>query len=151
MVKLTDIAAQKVQEVRFPQARCTIRRALIVDQKREGDASFSAELAGILGVAQTYGRQVRSLVFEGFLVVAQLRDMLAAEDSSVVPQENQNGGPTLPKRAEPDLAHISIRQYDAGQRLAERAGHRLTINSVYRLPIDRLLIEFHNESCLDTS
>ena len=104
-----------------------------------------------MGVAQAHRSEVRSPVFEGLLVLAQLRDVLAAKDSPVVPQKNQNGGITLPKRAEADLAPIGIRQYDAGQRLAERTGHRSTINSVYRLPIDRLLIEFHNESRLDTS
>jgi hypothetical protein len=67
-------------------------------------------------------------------VLAQLRDMLAAEDSPVVPQENQNGRLIPPKRAELDLAPIGIRQYNAGQRLAERAGHRSTIDQYNRFP-----------------
>jgi hypothetical protein len=120
------IAAQQVQEVRFPQARCAIRRALIVYQERERDAGLFAEQAGVVGVAQAHRRQVRSLVFESPLVLAQLRDVLAAEDSPKVPQENQHGGLSLPKRAEPDLAPAGIRQNDAGERLAERAGHGST-------------------------
>jgi hypothetical protein len=144
------IAAQQMQEVRFPQARCAIRRPLIVYQKREGDAGLFAEQSGVVGVAQAHRGQIRSLVLERLLVLAQLRDMLAAEDSSVVPQENQHGGLILPKRAEADLAPIGIRQYNAGQRLAERAGHR-SIDPVYRLPIDRLLRNFPNESCIAPS
>jgi hypothetical protein len=140
------IAAQQVQEVGFPQARRAIRRALAVYQKRERDAGFLAEQAGVAGVAQAYRGQVRSFVFERLLMFAQLRDVLAAENSPVVPQKNQHGGLTLPKRAEPDLAPIGIRQHDAGQRLAEGAGHRSTIDPVYRHPIDRLLRKFPNGS-----
>jgi len=108
------IAAQQVQEIRFPQACCAIRRALIVYQKREGDAGLFAEQAGIVGVAQAHCRQVRAFVFERLLVLAQLRDMLAAKNSPVVPQENQHGRLALPKRAEADLAPVGIRQHDAG-------------------------------------
>jgi hypothetical protein len=108
------IAAQQMQQVRFPQACCAIRRALIVYQKREGDAGLFAEPAGIVGVAQAHCRQVRAFVFERLLVLAQLRDMLAAENSPVVPQENQHGRLALPKRAEADLAPVGIRQHDAG-------------------------------------
>jgi hypothetical protein len=103
------ITAQQVQKIRFPQARRAIRRALIVYQKRERDAGLFAEQAGVVGIAQAHRRQVRSFFFEGLLVLAQLRDMLAAEDSSVVPQENQHGVLTLPKRTEPDVAPIGIR------------------------------------------
>jgi len=117
------IAAQQVQEIRFSQARCAIRSALIVYQERERDAGLFAEQTGVVGVAQAYRRQIRSLVFERLLVLAQLRDVLAAKESTIVPKENQHGGLTLPKRAEPDLTRIGIRQNDAGQRIAERAGH----------------------------
>ncbi len=57
-------------------------------------------------------------------MLAQLRDVLAAEDSTVVPQEDQDRGLVLPKRAEPDLAASGVRKHDAGQGFAERAGHR---------------------------
>ena len=73
--------------------------------------------------------------------------MLAAENSTIVPQENQDSGPCLPKRAEPDLAAVGIGKGDAGQGFAERAGHRLTVDPVYRLPIERLPRNFPNESC----
>jgi hypothetical protein len=52
-------------------------------------------------------------------VFAQLRDVLAAENSTVVPQENQDSGSRLPKGPEPDLAAIGVGKNDAGQRFAE--------------------------------
>jgi hypothetical protein len=56
-------------------------------------------------------------------VFAQLRYMLAAEYSSIVPQEDQHGRLALPKRTQPNLASIAVRQDDAGERSAERTSH----------------------------
>jgi hypothetical protein len=39
---------------------------------------------------------------EGLLVFAQLRDVLAAEDSAVVAEEDEDGGIVFPERAETD-------------------------------------------------
>jgi hypothetical protein len=41
-------------------------------------------LLRISPVAEAYGRQVRAPVSERLLLCAQLRDMLAAEDSTIV-------------------------------------------------------------------
>jgi hypothetical protein len=105
--RLRVIAAQQMQQVRFPQARCAICRALVVYQKQERDPGLFAEQAGVVEVAQAHRSEASSLVLERLLVLAQLRDMLAAEDSPVVPQENQNGRLILPKRAELDLSLTS--------------------------------------------
>jgi hypothetical protein len=125
------IAAQQMQQVRFPQARCAICRALVVYKKRERDTGLFAEQAGVVGVAQAYRSEVRSLILEGLLVLTQLRDVLAAEDSTPMAEENQHRGLCPPERAEPDLAAIGVRKNDSGQRFAERAGHRSTIRSSY--------------------
>jgi hypothetical protein len=77
--------------------------------------------------------------------------VLAAENSTPVPQENQDSGLRLPERAEPDLAAIGIGKGDAGEGFAERAGHRSTTDPVYRLPIEHLLKDFPNESAIFTS
>jgi hypothetical protein len=45
-------------------------------------------------------------------VLAQLRDVFAAEDSAVVAQENDYGWLRLPQRAEPDGAFIGIGESD---------------------------------------
>jgi hypothetical protein len=45
-------------------------------------------------------------------MLAQLRDVLAAEDSSIVTQKQQNGWFSLPKRAQPYLVSARFRQND---------------------------------------
>jgi hypothetical protein len=58
-------------------------------------------------------------LLEFVFVFAQLRDMLAAEDSTVVPQEDNDGGIGLPQRAEADIAAARFRQHDIRQLCAE--------------------------------
>jgi hypothetical protein len=47
------------------------------------------------------------------MVVAQLRDMLAAEDSSVVAKKNDNSRILLPQSAQTDLLAVWIGENDA--------------------------------------
>jgi hypothetical protein len=91
------IAAQQMQQVRFPQARCAICRALVVYKKRERDTGLFAEQAGVVGVAQAYRSEVRSLILEGLLVLTQLRDVLAA-------RFNRGGGKPAPRVVPPERA-----------------------------------------------
>ena len=134
LASLGVIGAQQVQQVGLFQANGAIGRALVVDQERECDAGLFAEQAGVVGVAQAYRSEVCSFVFEGLLVLAQLRDVLSAENSTVVPQENQDRGLRLPKGAKLDLAAIGIGENDAGQGFAKRAGHRSRIRSSIQAP-----------------
>jgi hypothetical protein len=120
---LRVIAAKKVQDVGLLQARRAIRFPLLVNQQGEGDAGFIAEKTGVAPVAESHSGQAGSLLLEFLLVFAQLRNVLAAEQSPIVAQENENPWLPFPKRSEPDLMSVGIRQDDAGQRLAERAGH----------------------------
>jgi hypothetical protein len=48
-------------------------------------------------------------------VFAQLRDMLAAEDSAIVSQEDKYGGLPLPQRAEAHLAAARFGQHHTRQ------------------------------------
>ena len=73
--------------------RDTLRAA--VDQKREVDAGIVAEQARVMGVAQSDGRQVHSLLTESSAVLAQLRDVLAAEDSTIMAKKHHHGRPPL--------------------------------------------------------
>jgi len=50
-------------------------------------------------------------------MVAQLRDVLAAEDSSVVEKENDHCGFVGPERAEPDQLSFGVRQNNFRQLL----------------------------------
>jgi len=63
-------------------------------------------------VAQSNGREIRSPAAKLLFIFAQLRDVLAAEDSTVVAQEDQNRGRSGPQCAELNLAVVSVRQRD---------------------------------------
>jgi hypothetical protein len=55
---------------------------------------------------------------EGLLVFAQLRDVLAAEDSAVVAEEDDDGGIRFPERAEADGFAVGVGEDYAGESLA---------------------------------
>jgi len=60
---------------------------------------------------------------------AQLRDVLAAKDSSVMPEKNQHRGLTGPQRAETNHLPITIRKGDLRKFAAERSVHGASILS----------------------
>ena len=74
-------------------------------------------------VAQPDGSQARALLLEFRFVRAQLRDVLAAEHSAVMADEDHNCGSISPQRAEPDVMAIKIGQNDARQLSAKRLLH----------------------------
>jgi hypothetical protein len=47
-------------------------------------------------------------------VIAQLRDVLTAENSPVVTQKNDYGWSRFPQRAEPNGTFIGVREHDFG-------------------------------------
>jgi len=113
------LAPQQVQKVRVAQTGGAVGHAFLVDQQRKRNARVLAEQARVVRVAQPDGCQVGAPLAEGQLVCAQLRDMLAAEDSTVVAQEHHHRRLPLPKRSEADLASIRIGQHDRRKRFGE--------------------------------
>ena len=118
------IPAEDVEQVPGFQFRGFVSGPLGIDQQRERDAGLLAKQAGVVHVAQADGSQRGSGLFELVLVFAQLRDMLAAEDSAVVAQEDNHGGIPLPQRAEADLASARFGQHDVRQGRADGFRHR---------------------------
>jgi hypothetical protein len=62
-------------------------------------------------------------------VLAQLRGMLAAENSSIVAQKNDDRRLFVPQRSKSDLSSIAIRERNEGQLTAERTNHGAFIMS----------------------
>jgi hypothetical protein len=56
-------------------------------------------------------------------VVAQLRDVLATEDSAIVSEEDYYRGTLFPQRAETDLTAAGFRQHDVRESGAKRFCH----------------------------
>ena len=69
---------------------------LFVDQQGELDARLLAELRRVTRISQADGGQLSALGLKRGLVFTQLRDMLAAEDSSIVTKKDEDGGSPLP-------------------------------------------------------
>ena len=123
LARLHIVFAQKVEQCSVAQAHSFIGFALIIDQKRELDAGFLAEELGIVGIAQSNrGKTCASLLELGFKF-AQLRDVLAAKDSTVVTKEDKNGWALGPQRAEADAVTVRVGKCDPGKPAAERFGH----------------------------
>ena len=117
------ILAQKVEQIRRAKPRNSIGLAMAVDQERELDTCFLAKHARVVGVTQADGCQRSSFTPEGLLVFAQLRDMFAAENSSVVAEKDEHRGAAGPHRPEPDFISIRIGKHDFREPAAERLVH----------------------------
>ena len=63
-----------------------------------------------MAIAQAHGGQTCSLLLERRFVFAQPRDVLTAEDSSIVTQEDEDGRTSFPKRAKPKIASVGVWQ-----------------------------------------
>jgi hypothetical protein len=109
------IRAKDLEEVAHPQSGDAIRNAFFINEQRKGDASLLPEESAIVLVTQPDGGDAGSLLTKFRLVLAQLRDMLAAEDSTIVPQKNHNSRRFGPDRSQPDLIALRIGQTDARQ------------------------------------
>jgi hypothetical protein len=88
-----------------------------IDQKGESDSTLFAKNLGVVCVAQANGCQPGAFIAECLFMVAQLRDVLAAEDSSVVAKENDHCRFVGPERAEPDQLSFGVRQNNFRQLL----------------------------------
>lgn len=78
------VASQQVQQVCAFQFHGRIGLALFVDKQWKSDARFFAKSACVDAIPKPHRRQVRCAFAEGMFVRAQLRDVLAAKDSTVM-------------------------------------------------------------------
>jgi hypothetical protein len=117
------IKAKEMEQVCRFQSHSPVGGSLGIDQKRKCNTGFVAEQPGIVHIAQTDRDQSRAGLLELALVLAQLRDVLATDDSAVMPQEDDNGRILFPERAESDFTAVSFRQYDIRQLPTDRFRH----------------------------
>ena len=109
------IFAKKMQQVCRCEPRNSISPALFVNQQGKRDAGLLAEHARIMKITQSDGGKRSTFFSKGLLAFAQLRDVLAAKDSSVVPQEHDYGRRGGPQGAESNLPPIGIGEHDICQ------------------------------------
>jgi hypothetical protein len=122
--RLRVVGPKQVKKVSGLETGRVIGLPLFVDQQWKFDARLFAESSGVARVPQADSGQFRAFRLELGFVVAQLRDMLAAEDSAVVAKKNDHSRLQLPQRSEPYGDAIGIRQRDTCQCLAKRGNHK---------------------------
>ena len=96
LAALEIVPPEEVEDVGGLEIGDFIGLATIVDEQGKVDAGFLLEDAGVVGVAEADGGEGGALFVEGLLVFAQLRDVLAAEDSPVVAEEDHDGRIVFP-------------------------------------------------------
>ena len=104
--------AEHMQNVGRLETGGAIGAPVRVDQQRERYSRLFAELHRIVGISQTDGGEFRSSCLELGLVFAQLRGVLAAEDSSIVAQENDDRRGGCPQGAEANGGTLGVGQRD---------------------------------------
>ena len=107
--RLPVVFAQKVEQGSVAQADDFIGFAFVIDEKRELNARFLAEKPGIAGIAQANHGQMRAFLLELGFEFAQLRDMLFAENSTVMPKKDHHGRSGFPQGAEPRRLAVGVR------------------------------------------
>ena len=123
LAALEIVATEEVEDIGGFEVGDLVRLAVFIDEEGEVDVGFFLEDAGIVGIAEADGGEGGMFFAEGLLVLAQLRDVLAAEDSAVVAEEDEDGGIRFPEGAEADDFAEGVRQRDAGELLTEGIGH----------------------------
>jgi hypothetical protein len=106
---LRVVGSKQMQDVGGLETHGAVSPSLRIDQQWKCYSRFFPEQPGVLFVAQADGGQLCASRVELELMLAQLRDMLTAEDSSVMAQKDDHGGILFPQRAKPHLFAARIR------------------------------------------
>lgn len=91
------VAAQEMKDISLFQLKGAVSFAIFVNQQWKSDMRFFAEETGVLKITQSNSGQGGAFLAELVLIFAQLRDMLSAEDSTVMAQENHYGRSGAPE------------------------------------------------------
>lgn len=117
------IPPKQMEKVAGFQSGRLIHDSIGIDKQRKRDTRFFAKQTRIIHVAEPDRRQGSPCLPELILMLAQLRDVLATENSPVVPQEDNHRATLLPKRAEADFSASGFRQHYIRDLPTERLRH----------------------------
>ena len=103
------VTPEDVKKVPRLQFRGFVSCSLGINEKRERDASFLTKKPSVVQIAKSNGGERGSGLGKSVFVFAQLRDKLAAEDSTVMPQEHNHRQILLPQRAKTNFTAARFR------------------------------------------
>ena len=75
---------EKVEEIAVLEVHASVRQASFINKEGESDPCLLAEEAGVVNVPKANSRDGSTSIPDLRLMSAQLRDMVAAEDSAIV-------------------------------------------------------------------
>ena len=109
------VPPEEVEEVGLPEIRDLVSATLFIDQQGEGDPCLVAKEPSVVGVPKTDCGEAGTGFLDLRLMIAQLRDMPAAEDSSIVAQENEHRGSFFPQGPEADSLAVWVFELNGGE------------------------------------
>jgi hypothetical protein len=112
-----------MKQVRVAESDSLIGFPLVVNEKREIDLAVVPELAGVDSIAQADRDNLRAFLLEGGFVLAQLRDVLATEDSTVMTEKNDHCGTCSPQASQLHGLPVRIGQRNSSQLAAVGLRH----------------------------
>jgi hypothetical protein len=129
---LCIVASQHMKQICPIEFHSGIGFAFFVNEQRKGDARLLPKSACVDAISQSHCRQVRSTVVEGLFVRAQLRDVLAAENSTVMTKENHDRWLANPQRTDAKLSAVTIGKGNHGKPAVEGSVHCTTFRIFWR-------------------
>jgi hypothetical protein len=84
------VATEKMEDVCFVQPHCLVGLALFVDQKWKADSGLLAKVPGVAHITKADSHDLCPFAANFLFVFAQLRNVLAAEDSAIMTQEDHH-------------------------------------------------------------
>ena len=117
------IPPKQMEQVTGFQFRSLIHDSICIDKQRERDTRLFAKQTSVIHVAEPDRRKRGPGLTELTLMLAQLRDVFATENSSVVPQEDNHRATLLPQRAQADFSASGFGQHNIRDLRTERLRH----------------------------
>ena len=115
------VATKDVKQGCGFQSGRAVGRSLLINQQGEANTGVLSETPGVTGVTQPHRRQTGAGRPKPFFAFAQLRDVLPAEDSPIVPEKDHHFRMIGPERAQPNRVSIHVRQHNRCEGRRDRA------------------------------
>jgi len=100
-----------------------------VDQQGECNSGVFTKDTRIFHVTEAYGSDPGAFELKSFFAFAQLRDVLPAEYSAIVPQKGHYARHAGPERAEPHWFPVAVRKLETGELRTESGFHSIVEES----------------------
>ena len=116
---LEIVAPKYVKHISDSQVGKIVSLALFVNEQGEVDSRLFLENTRIVAIAEANCCEGSAFVEKSLLVLAQLRDMLAAKNSSIVAKKNDDCWLAFPQRSEANFLAKSVGKNNVCESLAK--------------------------------